>query len=120
MEQGTDMEDAYAKYWKPIATTLSEEVDSVGRDKHQSSAVFLNHCMVARTGEEVVATEVFSRFKVYADFHAEQPMLELLQEIHRAAAIYRDFTEKAENRDGPLDRVGLFTYRARTLESEVV
>ena len=120
MEQGADVEDAYGKYWKPFETAFWEEIVSVGRVKHQRSSVFLNHWLVARTGEEVVAREVFSGFKVYADFHAEQSMLELLQEIHRAAAIYRDFTEKAQNVDGPLDRVGLFTYRARTLESEVV
>src|SRR5690606_36375518 len=120
MEQGANVEDAYSKYWKQFETVFWEEIVSVGRVKHQRSSVFLNHWLVARTGEEVVAREVLSRFKVYADYHAEQPMLELLQELHRAAAIYREFTEKAENLDGPLDRIGLFTYRARTLESEVV
>lgn len=120
LEQGADVEEAYSKYWKQFETAFWEEIVSVGRVKHQRSSVFLNHWLVARTGEEVVAREVFSRFKVYADYHAEQPMLELLQELHRAAAIYRDFTEKAENLDGPLDRIGLFTYRAKTLESEVV
>lgn len=120
LEQGADVEAAYSKYWKQFETAFWEEIVSVGRVKHQRSSVFLNHWLVARTGEEVVAREVFSRFKVYADYHADQSMLALLQEIHRAAAIYRDFTEKAENLDGPLDRIGLFTYRARTLESEVV
>jgi hypothetical protein len=47
-------------------------------------------------------------------------MLDLLQEIYAAAAIYREFVEKAERLDGPLDRVGLFAYRAKTLESEVI
>lgn len=120
LEQGADVEEAYRKYWKQFETAFWEEIVSVGRVKHQRSSVFLNHWLVARTGEEVVAREVFSRFKVYADFHTEQPMLGLLQEIHRAAAIYREFTEKGESLDGPLDRIGLFTYRARTLESEVV
>jgi len=63
---------------------------------------------------------MFSRFKAYADYQAGHPMLDLLQEIHRAAAIYREFTEKAVRLDGPLDRVGLFAYRANTLESEVI
>lgn len=47
-------------------------------------------------------------------------MLELLHQIHRAAGIYREFTEKAEVLDGPLDRVGLFAYLVKTLESEVI
>src|SRR5690606_11560062 len=105
LEQGADVEEAYRQYWQQFETAFWEEEVSVGRVKHQRSSVFLNHWLVARTGEEVVAREVFSRFKVYADYHAEQPMLELLQELHRAAAIYREFTEKAENLDGPLDRI---------------
>ena len=120
LEQGADVEEAYSKYWAQFETAFWEEEVSVGRVKHQRSSVFLNHWLIARTGEEVVAREVFSRFKAYADYQAGHPMLELLVEISRAAAIYRDFTEKAEVLDGPLDRVGLFAYRVKTLESEVI
>lgn len=120
LEQNADVEKAYSKYWAQFETAFWEEEVSVGRIKHQRSSVFLNHWLVTRTGEEVVAREVFSRFKAYADYQAGQPMLELLQQIDRAAAIYRNFTEKAETLDGPMDRVGLFAYRVKTLESEVI
>jgi len=120
LEQGADVEEAYGKYWAQFETAFWEEEVNVGRVRHQRSSVFLNHWLVARTGEEVVAREVFSRFKTYADFKAGQTMLELLQQIARAAAIYRSFTESAELVDGPLDRVGLFAYRIKTLESEVI
>jgi uncharacterized protein DUF262/uncharacterized protein DUF1524/RAMA domain-containing protein len=120
LEQGANVEEAYSKYWEQFETAFWEEEINVGRLKHPRSSVFLNHWLIARTGEEVIAREVFSRFKAYADYQAGHPMLDLLQEIHRAAAIYRDFIEKGERLDGPLDRVGLFTYRAATLESEVV
>lgn len=120
LEQGADVEKAYSKYWEQFETAFWEQEVSVGRMKHQRSSVFLNHWLVASTGEEVLAREVFSGFKTYADYDAGRPMIELLQEIHRAASIYRDFTQKAENLDGPLDRVGLFAYRVKTLESEVV
>ena len=120
LEQGADVEKAYSKYWEQFETAFWEEEVNVGRMKHQRSSVFLNHWLIAKTGEEVLAREVFSGFKTYADFHAGRPMIELLEEIHRAASVYRDFTLKAENLDGPLDRVGLFAYRAKTLESEVV
>ncbi len=119
LEQGADVEAAYRKYWEQFETAFWEEEVNVGRVTHARSSVFLNHWLIANTGEEVVAREVFSRFKAYADYQAGRPMLDLLQEIHRAAAIYRSFVEKAEILDGPLDRVGLFAYRARTLESEV-
>ena len=120
LEQCADVEGAYSKYWEQFETAFWEEEISVGRVKHRRSSVFLNHWLVARTGEEVVAREVFSRFKTYADFQVNHPMLDLLQEIHRAAATYREFTEKAAMLDGPLDRVGLFAYRAKTLQSEVI
>lgn len=120
LEQGADVEAAYGKYWAKFESAFWEEEISVGRTKHQRSSVFLNHWLVARTGEEVVAREVFSRFKSFADHDSGLSMIELLQEIDRAAAVYKLFTEKAEVLDGPLDRVGLFAYRIKTLESEVI
>jgi hypothetical protein len=74
--------------------------------------------LVARTGEEIVAREVFTRFKRYADFDAGISMLNLVQQIARASAVYRQFIEgvRANN---PIDRLQLFAYRSTTLESEV-
>ncbi len=120
LEQGADVEKAYGIYWEQFETAFWEQEVSVGRMKHQRSSVFLNHWLVANTGQEVLAREVFSCFKIYADHVAGRPMIELLQDIHRASSIYRDFTQTAEILDGPLDRVGLFAYRVKTLESEVV
>jgi hypothetical protein len=120
LEQGADVEDAYNNYWVQFETAFWEEEISVGRMKLPRSSVFLNHWLIARTGEEVLAREVFSRFKSYVDYHAGVSMLDLLREIHRSAALYREFADKAEMLDGPLDRVGLFAYRVKTLESEVV
>lgn len=120
LEQGADVEAAYNKYWAQFETAFWEEEVSVGRVSYQRSSVFLNHWLVARTGEEVVAREVFSRFKTYADYQAGHPMEDLLEEIDRAAGIYKDFTVRGETLDGPLDRLGLFAYRVKTLESEVI
>lgn len=120
LEQGANVEEAYAKYWAQFESAFWEEEISVGRIKHQRSSVFLNHWLVARTGEEVVAREVFSRFKSFADHESGLAMIALLKEIDRAAAVYRRFTEQADVLDGPLDRVGLFAYRIKTLESEVI
>lgn len=120
LEQGANVEEAYAKHWAQFETAFWEAEVNVGRVKYQRSSVFLNHWLVTQTGEEVLAREVFSRFKSFVDYQAQRPMLELLRDINRAAAIYREFTEKGEQLDGPLDRVGLFAYRVRTLESEVI
>jgi hypothetical protein len=120
LESKADVEKAYLNYWAQFETAFWEREVSSGRVKQPRSSVFLNHWLIAKTGEEVVAREVFARFKVYADSRQETPMPALLQEIHQAAEVYRKFVETAEVREGPLDRLGLFAYRVKTLESEVV
>lgn len=120
LESNADVESAYSKYWQQFETAFWEQEVSAGRVKQPRSSVFLNHWLIAKTGEEVLAREVFSRFKIYAESRIDTPMSLLVQEIHRSAEIYRKFIEEAEGIDGPLDRISLFVYRAKTLESEVV
>src|SRR5690606_29454402 len=69
---------------------------------------------------EVVAREVFQRFKRFADHESGVTMPELLAQIHRAATVYRSFVTNAALLNGPMDRLGLFGYRTGALESEVV
>jgi hypothetical protein len=118
-ETGTDVERAYELYWQDFETAFWEEEISVGRLKYPRSSIFLNHWLIARTGEEVVAREVFTRFKRFA-IDSGVPMNALLQEIGRAASFYRDFIEKAAKSSGPTDRLALFGYRTGVLESEVI
>jgi hypothetical protein len=120
VEEGGDVEAAYDSYWREFETGFWETEISSGRVRQPRASVFLNHWLIARTGEEVVAREVFSRFKQYALFDAGKSMGVLLREIHRAAAVYRRFVEDARSTVGPLDRVGLFAYRTSVLESEVI
>ena len=61
LETGADVEDAYQKYWKEFETGFWETEVSVGRLRYPRSSIFLNHWLIARTGEEVVAREVFDR-----------------------------------------------------------
>jgi hypothetical protein len=120
LEKGADVEMAYSKSWQQFETAFWEKEVSVGRIKQPRSSIFLNHWLIARTGEEVVAREVFSDFKSYADFQSGHPMPDLLQKLNRASDVYRKFTEAAEILEGPANRMGLFAYRAKTLESEVI
>jgi Protein of unknown function DUF262 len=59
LETGTNVEDAYQRNWKEFETGFWETEISVGRLRYPRSAIFLNHWLIARTGEEVVAREVF-------------------------------------------------------------
>jgi hypothetical protein len=119
-ESGADVEAAYGQYWKEFETGFWETEISAGRVRHQRSSMFLNHWLIARTGEEIVAREVFHRFKAYADFESGVSMIELLGQLHRAGQQYQGFVGAAGRFTGPIDRLGLFAYRTGVMESEVV
>ncbi len=101
-------------------TAFWETETSVGRVKYARSALFLNHWLIARTGEEIVAREVFDRFKRYANDDSVEPVTQLLADIHAESLPYRRFVEAANTKAGPIDRSGLFGYRTGVLESEVI
>jgi Protein of unknown function DUF262/Protein of unknown function (DUF1524)/Restriction Enzyme Adenine Methylase Associated len=120
LETGTNVEEAYRDSWSEFETGFWEKEVSVGRLRYPRSAIFLNHWLIARTGKEVVAREVFNRFKYFADYEAGVSMAALLRQLHAAAAAYRTFITSASTPAGPVDRLGLFGYRTSVLESEVI
>jgi uncharacterized protein with ParB-like and HNH nuclease domain len=121
LETGADVEQAYETYWKEFETAFWETEVSAGRLRYQRSSLFINHWLISRTGEEIVAREVFSRFKTFAtDPDANVPMEKLLGELSRAARLYRRITEAADNTSSDIDRLGLFAYRIKAMESDVM
>lgn len=68
----------YQKHWQEFETGFWETQISVGRLRYPRSSIFLNHWLIARTGEEVVAREVFDRFKRFAHHDAAMPMINLM------------------------------------------
>lgn len=120
LETGTNVEEAYRSDWKEFETGFWETEVSVGRIRQPRSSVFFNHWLISRTGEEVVAREVFERFKRFADHDAGLPMAQLLSQIHDASHVYRQFINGSLPHVGPIDRLGLFGYRTGVLESEVI
>lgn len=119
-ESPVDVESVYEKRWREFETAFWETEIGVGRVRHPRSSVFLNHWLISKTGEEVLAREVFERFKRFADHEAGQPMLALVEQVDEAARVYRRFVVQAEESEGPVDRLGLFGYRTGVLESEVI
>lgn len=120
LESGADVEDAYEHYWKQFETAFWETQISAGRLRLPRSSIFLNHWLVTRTGEEVLAREVFQEFKNYANREDGPPMLALLEEVNRAAHVYQSFVQSAADPGGLINRLGLFGYRTGVLESEVI
>ncbi len=119
LETGADVEGAYVKYWRDFESAFWEAESSVGRTRYARSSIFLNHWLIARTGEEVVAREVFTRFKRYSN-DAGIGMPELLKQIKASADVYRDFIQNGMKLTGSIDQLGLFAYRTGVLESEVI
>jgi len=119
LESGAEVENAYERYWRDFESAFWEKEISVGRLLYPRSSIFLNHWLIARTAEEVVAREVFTRFKRYA-IEAAQPMQLLLAQVNQAAGVYRSFVQGGSQHSGPIDRLGLFAYRTSVLESEVI
>lgn len=120
IEAEEPVEQIYEEQWKEFETGFWETEISAGRLRYPRSALFLNQWLIAKTGEEIVAREVFSRFKVYADFDAEMPMATLIGQVHRSSNQYRALVEAGARASGQVDRIELFMYRTSTLESEVV
>jgi hypothetical protein len=119
LEAGADVDQVYQKHWKEFETGFWEAEVSVGRLRYPRSAIFLNHWLVARTGEEIVAREVFNRFKRFVD-DVHIPMLELLSQINSAADVYRRFVRGTLSGAGSVGHLNLFGYRTGVLESEVI
>jgi hypothetical protein len=121
LEQGADIESSYSNHWKQFETGFWEQEISVGRVKAPRSSIFLNHWLICQTTEEIVSREVFSRFKSFADYDvAPMTMPELLARIHAASIKYKDFIDRGDVLEGAVDRVGLFLYRTKAMEMEVV
>jgi hypothetical protein len=118
-EEGADDEALYFKYWADFETPFWELEVRSGRVMQPRVSQFLTHWLVAKTGEEIVAREVFTRFKRFAR-QSKKSMPDLLQEIHQCAQVYASFVMDSEKQHGPMDRRSLFGYRTATLESDTV
>ena len=119
-EKKVDVEDAYLKFWKDFETPFWEKEINYGRVRFQRSSLFINHWLVAKTGEEILNREIFSSFKNYADYESKMSMVEVLEQIHEAATSYKEVFDAADTKEGLLSRVELFTYRLNSMELDVL
>lgn len=119
LESGQDEEAAYHQYWQDFESSFWEAEVQLGRLKFSQSSIFLNHWLIAQTGEVIVTREIFPRFKRFVD-DCDDDMVELLAIIRENATVYRRFIESAKRLDGTVERTGLFAYRTDVLESETI
>ena len=115
-----DVADVDENYWRIFEKSFWEREVSVGRRSYSQSSIFLTHFLVSRTGEMIVASEVFNRFKQFVQDEWKRPTLELVKEIFALAEFYERSMERAALETGELSFVELFLYRMQTMDTDSV
>ena len=118
-DEGAPIEQTYEHHWRRFETGFWETELSVGRNKMVRSSLFLNHWLVANTGEEVRSREVFYTFKRETLGNDKPTMLETVRRLDRSAQRYEDFSRAAETVESNIDRIALFAYRLNVLEIDM-
>jgi hypothetical protein len=118
-DAGADSESAYERYWKRFETAFWETEITSGRLKQPRTAVFLNQFLIARTGDVVTASEVFSKFKEYA-INSGLATLDLLRAMHDLAAIYELHVSNSQSLNNEIGPIDLFLYRTQAMDVEVI
>ena len=113
-----EIEGAYHKYWELFETPFWEEEITTGRLIYSRSSLFLAQWLIAQTGLELTAREVFNRFKQYVD-GLEQHVDELLPRLHSDAVSYQNLVKSSLVPTGKLSFLPQFLYRISTLDSQV-
>jgi hypothetical protein len=112
------IEQAYHKYWELFETPFWEEEVKTGRLIYSRSSLFLAQWLIAQTGQELTAREVFNRFKHYVQ-DLDQSVDKLLPRLHEDAVTYQKLVKASLIPSGQLDVVPLFLYRISSLDSQV-
>lgn len=118
-DEGADSDSAYEKYWKRFETAFWETEIASGRLKQPRTAVFLNQFLIARTGDVVTASEVFSKFKDYASNCGVQTV-ELLKAMHDLAEVYELHVSNSQSTNNEIGPIDLFLYRTQAMDVEVI
>ena len=118
-DEGADSDSAYEKYWKRFETAFWETEITSGRLKQPRTAVFLNQFLIARTGDVVTASEVFSKFKDYA-INCGIKTVELLKAMHDLAEVYELHVSNSQSTNNEIGPIDLFLYRTQAMDVEVI
>lgn len=110
---------AFHDHWQDLEKPFWTKEVRIGRYSLERLSLFLNHWLVAQTGEEVSTRSTFTRFKSWYE-QSGRPMTEVLDAIHRQALLFEQWTHEARRADGDLGQVPLFLYRTEAAELEAV
>jgi len=114
-----DTRRAFHDQWSGLEKPFWREEVSVGRYRIERLSLFLNHWLVARTGEEVSTRSTFTRFKAWFE-ECGQRMSDVLVYLRRQADLFESWTLAARKPAADLDPAALFFYRADAVDIEAV
>ncbi|BDZ59865.1 GmrSD restriction endonuclease domain-containing protein [Barrientosiimonas endolithica] len=119
VREGGDASAAFKQHWQDLEKPFWTKEIRIGRYSLERLSLFMNHWLVAKTGEEVSTRSTFTRFKTWHE-HSGVPMIEVLDSIHRQARLYEEWVHEAARSEGDLSALGLFMYRTEAAELEAV
>lgn len=118
--EGTDVRQFYVDHWQHFEDEFWRTEVRLGRYSIARVALFINHWLVARIGQEVSTQATFSRFKQWSLYDSPSPMSEVVESLERQSHRYRAWIERAAQREGELDPPSLFVYRTQAAGFEAV
>lgn len=119
VREGGSANAAFRDHWQELEKSFWRKEVRIGRYSLERLSLFLNHWLVAQTGEEVSTRSTFTRFKSWHE-QSGRPMARVLDAIHRQARLFEEWVHEAGKTEGDLSSVALFLYRTEAAELEAV
>lgn len=120
-KEGADTEALYEQFWRPFESTFWERQIGRGRVLLPRASMFLSDYLIEQTGDEVRPAEVFRGFKLFLEHDDRaQDTVAWLAGMAKHAEAYRLLVEESTRTDGRISELGMFVYRVRVLDTEVV
>ncbi|MBE9404278.1 DUF262 domain-containing protein [Brachybacterium sp. p3-SID1565] len=110
--EGADIQQAYEQNWRLFDEPFWTNEVRLGRFTLPQVSLFLNHWLVAETGEEVRTPATFARFKHWLEYESTRSVREVVSDLHAQAVQYQAWITAATSREGAVDAVELFFYRS--------
>ena len=110
--EGADIRKAYEANWGLFDEPFWTSEVRLGRFTLPQVSLFLNHWLVAQTGEEVRTPATFARFKHWLEYENPGSVIDVVRALHERAVDYQAWIAAANSREGAIDPIALFFYRS--------
>lgn len=110
--EGSDIRKAYEANWRLFDEPFWTSEVRLGRFTLPQVSLFLNHWLVAQTGEEVRTPATFGRFKHWLEYENSRPVIDVVRILHAHAVAYQEWIAAASTKEGTIGPVAMFFYRS--------